>query len=131
MPAKKKLASKKGDWMLEALVAMATDPEYAVGTPVTLCVRGILVTGEIVSPKTWIDAVFDQAAAAFPPAYRDVVQEAVDDVKAKVPKISRKHTPYVHLKNATYAHNPPLRVPWARVLLASVDGWSLGRLADE
>ena len=149
------------DWLLGVLVdgvaEVVTDASKR-GTDVTLTVKGLTITGEIVPDWVWADGVHQVAIRSTPDAgpdqtsqysamrdaFKQVASERAetdadespdsdhDDVLERLRKQLVDTPTFIHLRDA-HIVTPQGLIPnqdgWWRGLLASVDGWFPGRLS--
>jgi hypothetical protein len=128
------------DWVLEMLVKIVDAAEKQGpdrgGLQITLCVGGVLISGQVISSKLYFQMFADGII-------HDVVEKAV--ASGKIPKPDAGDTPqdespeFIHLASAKFllgGHNPiPTSahgVLW-RCKLNRVDGFHLGefRVSNE
>jgi hypothetical protein len=129
------------DWYLQLFIAMAETME--TGIPVTLSVRGILVTGTPISSKKYFDGVAKLvseafAKAGFLPDNIKTITESLALPGKQMEEIAKDETTspstytYIHLENARFYS--PSGVPWTqpgtlwRGKVSSVDGFYFGGL---
>lgn len=131
------------DFVLQAVVGLAND--VGVGMGVTLCVGGVIVSGEIVPGKTYFEGIAKEALQASGPADQTAIRQSISDYLGNFGKLlydpdkdeenateSAKPLPsYIHLKNTRFFHNSGKPMPhnkglWWRGRLTAVDGFSFG-----
>ncbi|MCM3894320.1 hypothetical protein ND991_03680 [Gordonia sputi] len=116
-----------GDEIFASLVVLANSVGEEFTYSVTVVVQGTVISGRLVSGLTyakWLaesdsffDSVRDHYATAVNPDAREISDEELRTVT------------YFHLKDAViYQGGSKIGLDYWRGLIASVDGWSVGRL---
>ncbi len=133
------------DWYLQALVSLVNRTECPF--PITLNVRGALISGEMVSGKAYFGAVKEEFSSAFPEGetkaaiaewygqFQEIYREEPSgEAASEEEAASRLFPTFIHLRNArifTAGQQPiPMnRGLWWRGRIESVDGFAHGSLA--
>jgi hypothetical protein len=137
------------DFVLQAIVALTNNTAIELG--ITLCVGGIVVSGQLTSGKRYFEGIASEALQASGPADQAVVRQAISDYLGNFGKViygraeseeqlgiegdeAIKRVPgFIHLRDARFFHNsgqpmPANRGIWWRGRLSAVDGFSLGAM---
>jgi hypothetical protein len=141
------------DAFLQLLVDLANDSEGPLPLPITLSVKGVLISGRLINGKTYFAEFSGQIRAAFEPYQKhfadipemeawiksfgdpDESERPSKELDANQFAERVRQTRFVHLQDATILQPGGRPVPseggllW-RGRLASVDGFSLGVLKN-
>jgi hypothetical protein len=116
------------DWLLRTMVRAANAGPASGQQSVTLCVKGLVVTGRIISADAYLKQVFDvgKTPAEDQTSDQSAIAEALEDAASKPTPLPE----YIHLQNAqVYVGNavvPTTGGTLWRGRLREVDGFSLG-----
>ena len=131
------------DWFLQELVRMANDHPDAVALPVTLSVKGLLVSGVLVSGKAYFEGFANTLATAVTNVsddsrwrIREMFAQYADlykkDRGSPVAQAPRDAPEFIHLGDAQFFIGsnliPTGQKVWWRGRIAEVDGFILGVL---
>jgi hypothetical protein len=134
--------SRPVDCFLQSLVEIVNDESANI--PITLCVGGLLISGDMIGGKNY----FDEFARQFKDGFRDISSETASTIEETFNRLGdvydpiRKESqgsavlqPYlIHLKDAQIYQSGASPAPsekgvlW-RGRLDAVDGFSLGKLS--
>ncbi|WP_288253748.1 hypothetical protein [uncultured Hydrogenophaga sp.] len=126
------------DWFLQTLVSTVTSASASL--PVTICVGGSVITGELISGKRYFNEFADAIAAGMTDetredvrnAYRAYGKQVYGDDGSDAESINGGEPPqYLHLAKAKYITTDGRLMPsppgmlW-RGRISAVAGWSYG-----
>lgn len=124
------------DRFLQTLVSIVNQTN--VGVEITLNVGGLLLSGELISVKSYFEGVaremiFTKADYTTKEAFQKTFKQACAQFQPESEEISSENQPlptYIHLKNARPIHADgqplsPHKGMWWRSRLNAVDGFSL------
>jgi len=138
------------DFLLQAIVDLANTTGIEMG--ITLCVGGMVVSGVLISGKTYFEEIANDTLQSSGPADQAEVRQGLSDYLGNLGKliygqtvneeqagnkgdqIMKRLPRYIHLRNAKVFHNsgqpmPENRGLWWRGRLSAVDGFSFGVLS--
>jgi hypothetical protein len=136
--------SRTIDWFLQSLVSIVNDEEASI--PITLSVGGLLVSGEMISGKTY----FEEFARQFRDSFLDISSETAINIEESFKRLgdvyysvqkdpqgngSLPKPHLIHLRDARIYHSSGNPTPYEKNVLwrgrlEAVDGFSLGRLSQ-
>jgi hypothetical protein len=135
--------SRPVDCFLQSLVEIVNDESANI--PITLCVGGLLISGDMIGGKTY----FDEFARQFKDGFRDISSETASTIEETFKRLGDVYDPIqkesqgsvviskphlIHLRDAQIYQSgaglPPSEkgVLW-RGRLEAVDGFTLGRVS--
>lgn len=130
----------KQDWVLQSLVSMVNGTDIEIS--VVLTIRGMLISGNLVSGHLYFDGFNSELERAFQDEdastntessyrrFRHIYPTPAPEEDSDLPPA------HIHLKHAKFLHMSGACVPgdrgvWWRGRICEVDGFSLGRLPEE
>nr|WP_299241480.1 gas vesicle accessory protein GvpU [uncultured Halomonas sp.] len=128
---------ENNDILLSALVGMA---ESGASMGVTLYVNGVVITGELISQKRYVEEIVSDFRGPMEDAFKEHSSSILESISrvGDMPNGSRgeegeaSEYEFVHLSGAQYFSGnnglPSNGKPW-RGKLAAIDGFMLGRMS--
>jgi len=128
------------DWFLRILVSMANSTP-GVGLPIVLTVRGLVISGELISGKTYHEQFAQEMGTSFRSILDDDAVARIEEGYSRPAHLydseaSLKTIVFIHLRNAKIFGPGQQPIPsgqgmlW-RGRLSSVDGFSWGQLRGD
>jgi len=140
------------DFVLQSIVDLVNTTGIEFG--ITLCVGGIVISGQLTSGKKFFEAIANDALEASGPADQDVVRRAFSDYLGnfgkqiygqdqiedqsdnEVVETVKQLPAYIHLRDAKFFHNSGNPIPtnhglWWRGRITVVDGFSFGAFGQQ
>lgn len=126
--------AEERDWLLESIVELA-----AIGLEVgmTLSIRGLLVSGVVISPKTYLAESASEVRSSIlskpGEMLGDFFERHAHDKLANSPDGYRAPSSYVHMRNPIFiapnGNTSTVRESLWRWKLSEVDGFSLSQIS--
>jgi len=137
------------DFVLQAIVSLANETGIEMG--ITLCVGGIVVSGQLTSGKNYFKGIADEVLQASGPADQVETRKLISDYLGNFGKLiyepdeneeqadktednyGKRLPGFIHLREAKFFHNSGQAMPvnrgiWWRGRLCVVDAFSLGAM---
>jgi hypothetical protein len=135
------LVTPPTDWLLQFLLVFVNRQVFSFG--ITLQCEGILVTGQLVSGREYMDGVKAEMSSNGGQFIADLIEERVGDLYPSEPptvddgfRPQELYPQFVHLRDARFivsngAPIPTNRGVWWRGRLSTVSGYTIGVMAGD